>query len=119
MLWRKGYSTKRVDGFVVPVDMAVPVVVGLSDVGQVTDGELWMKLLDKDFPDLDWGILSFGVDLEDVLPGSRLRRVIAVAGDWGIEREFCLCVGAGVLMVGSPTEDAWEEFAEVIRGSCG
>jgi hypothetical protein len=119
MLWRKGYSTRRVDGFTVPVPLAVPVVVGLSDVGQVTDGELWMKLLDKDFPDLDWGILSFGVDLEDVLPGSRLRRVVAVDGDWGVEREFCFCVGAGVLMVGPPTEDAWEEFAEVIRGSCG
>ncbi|ARU39767.1 hypothetical protein CCB80_00850 [Armatimonadetes bacterium Uphvl-Ar1] len=119
MLWRKGYSTKRVDGFVVLAPPTAPVVVGFSDVSQVTDGELWMKLLDKDFPELEWRILSFGVDLADVLPGSRLRRVIEVAEDWGIEREFCLCVDAGVLMVGPPTEDAWEEFVEVVRGKCG
>jgi hypothetical protein len=115
MLWRKGYATQKVEGFVAPAFVDGVVVVGISALDQVTDAELWMRLLDKDFPDLDWRILSFGLDLGLVLPPSRMRRVVEVVGDWGLEREFCLCVPAGFLMVGPPTEDAWEEFAAVVH----
>jgi len=116
VLWRKGYSTQKVEGFVAPGQFEGVVVVGISALDQVTDAELWMRLLDKDFPDLDWRILSFGVDLGVALPASRMRRVVEVAGDWGLEREFCLCVSTGFLMVGPPTEDAWEEFAGIVNG---
>ncbi len=115
MLWKKGYETKAVAGFVVPEETEGIVLIGISDLNQVTDAELWMRLLDKDFPGLDWRIVSFGLDLGIALPASRMRRVKVLVGDWGVEREFCLCVPARFLMVGPPTEDAWEQFAEVIR----
>lgn len=115
MLWRKGYETRRVDGFVAPIAIDLLVAVGLSRVEQVTDAELWMKLLDKDFPKLEWGLLSFGVELGDVMPGSRLKRVRDMEGDWGVEREFCYCPAARLMMVGPPTEDAWEDFANAVR----
>lgn len=115
MLWRKGYETRKLEDFEVPLGVECVVVIGISALDQVTDAELWMRLLDKDFPGLDWRILSFGLDLGVGLPGSRMRRVVEVEGDWGLDREFCLCVPARFLMVGPPTEDAWEEFSGVIQ----
>ncbi|MFM9873387.1 MAG: hypothetical protein ACKVQS_07980 [Fimbriimonadaceae bacterium] len=116
MLWRKGYETQKIEGYLAPSDVQGVVVVGISSLDQVTDAELWMRLLDKDFPGLDWRIVSFGLDLGLVLPPSRMRRVVEIVGEWGLDREFCLCVAPGFLMVGPPTEDAWEEFSGVVRG---
>lgn len=109
---RKPYSTHRLAGFEPPEPVRAPVVVGIDELSQVPDAEIWFRLLEQEFPQLDWRILAFGLDLELALAPSRFRRVVGAKAPWGQSREFAYC--NGLLMVGPPTEDAWEEFSGMV-----
>ncbi|MBS1710252.1 MAG: hypothetical protein JSS71_00845 [Armatimonadetes bacterium] len=111
---RKPYTTLRQAGFMAPEPLPSPVVLGIFDIGQVPDAEIWMRLLERQFPNLGWRILSFGVDLELALAPSRFRRAVPGRADWGQPREFAYCVSGGLLMAGPPTEEAWEEFEAAV-----
>lgn len=125
MLWRKGYVTERITDFCADwgdaVDAAgslpsfIPVAaIGFFESEQLTDVELWCRLLQADFPNQsDWVLLNLGVpeeELEMALPPSLLKRVYASCPvNWPFGREFAW--RPGLVMVGPPTEDAWEEFS--------
>lgn len=119
MLWRKGYVTVRVTGFCAQWDgylQAIPeVAIGFDSADQLTNVELWCRLLRADFGDeFRWCLLNLGVPSEELgaaLPPSLLKRVIqGNPADWPFNREFAW--RADLVMVGPPTEDAWEEFSE-------
>ncbi|QYK53194.1 MAG: hypothetical protein KF824_13180 [Fimbriimonadaceae bacterium] len=121
MLWRKGYVTERVTGFCAKWDgslQTIPeVVIGFYHADQLTNVELWCRLLRADFgDDSDWRLLNLGVsseELESAFPPSLSKRVIqGNPEDWPFDREFAW--RADLVMVGPPTEDAWEEFSDCL-----
>lgn len=120
MLWRKGYVTERVTGFCAnwaghPTNSIPSAVIGFYEADQLTNVELWCRLLRADFGDaFDWRLLNLGVrseELEAALPPSLFKRVIQGNPEyWPFGREFAW--RADLVLVGPPTEDAWEEFSE-------
>jgi len=116
MLWRKGYVTERVTGFCANWDgVCPPAVIGFYEADQLTNVELWCRLLKADFGEgIEWRLLNLGIepgDLEAALPPSLAKRLIqGNPADWPFSREFAW--RAGLVMVGPPTEEAWEEFSE-------
>jgi hypothetical protein len=115
MLWRKGYNTFINPHYLPPHDPPCPVLIGISDPQQLPDAEIWFRLLEKQFPALNWAILAINADLDGLLSPSRLMRVIPTTTNWQQSREFALC--HSLLMVGPPTEEAWEQFADAVAKS--
>lgn len=125
MLWRKGYVTERVTGFCAdwggvvdstgsPLLVPPPAVIGYYEPDQLTNVELWCRLLRADFlSSADWRLLNLGVDpreLESALAPSLASRVLSGKPEnWPFKREFAW--RPDLVLVGPPTEDAWEEFS--------
>lgn len=126
MLWRKAYQTKELLGFEPswqtvrdldgrPIIAPPQVAIGVCSPRDIPGAELWVRLLESERGDsMDWILIASGLAAEEVLPGIRRSwhsRLRVCAGEaWPTDREFAW--RNGLLMIGPPTEDAWDLFLE-------
>src|SRR5579872_2668761 len=125
MLWRAGYSTPvlRDVKLPMPVDCG-PILIVLLSPDSLSEAELWRRLISAELPDLSLRLtlaeaLSTSV-LAELLPPSLHEAIVTTNIDWTElaqpdrgDRALALVVSgrvAKVLMIGPPTEDAWDEF---------
>lgn len=118
MIWRRRYDTivqRDLD-----IDATDGVAVGVTSFESLSEAGVWFRLMDQ--AGLDFRFEPIGVDLvelEALVPPSISRRFAepaAVAVE--ANRSFAYIARGGriaLLMIGPPTEDAWEEFEATAR----
>lgn len=134
MLARKGYST-QVDraftfrGSCLAHDIDGGRLISLPRVLLVGKGEesliplqVWQMLFDRDFGS-ELSVTCVLLDCQNpsqasqAVPRSRLNTLyFGNSEDWpDFEREYAWVPKEHLLMVGKPTEEAWEEFSEAVK----
>lgn len=134
MLWREPYRTRILRKVAFPSELEFAAVVGGFNLSSDVGRQVWGRLIQSDFG----GDARFGeivlrpywtpeerAELEAITPPSRLFRTRLLedpGSSWrklvqpnSEEQAFALIQPLGLLMVGPPTEEAWEEFAEGLR----
>jgi len=122
VIWRKSYQTLIKGPCRVPqlsfegraALLAAPTADGFREL------EVWRRLCEAELPIPYWlGAIEFDA-LHLISPPSRHDRLIRLGEEWvGVAGDApCLAlIGQGneaeVLMLGSPTEDAWAEFLRI------
>lgn len=137
MLGRKGYSTYidrefKFDGSCRAINVSGglldrasrPVVLVGTGINSLQNLEVWQRLLASEFGPSD-RIAIVLLDCEDrteaalCVPRSRIDRLhFGDSKDWPQQdREFAWIPKKSLLMVGQPTEEAWEEFVAAARAA--
>jgi hypothetical protein len=137
MLSRKGYSTQVLRGFDFrggcgavdlagdALDLRVRPIVLVGKGAEALIGlEVWQMLLANDFGPKP-GVALVLLDCSDpqtaalAVPRSRLDRLFFGTGtDWPqFDSEFAWIPALGLLMLGKPTEEAWDEFTEAAKAA--
>lgn len=117
-----------------PSDLEFAAVIGGLSVASDVARQVWSRLVQSDFgADARYGEVVFRpfwtpeerLELEAITPPSRLFRTRLLEDPGGTWRSFiepdsdsqafALIAPLGLLMVGPPTEEAWEEFANGLR----
>ena len=139
MLWRQSYTTRILRDLPCPDEapQGPEVWIGGFDFAAIADQGVWWKLFQSDFPgDLRIKriffvdeITSEGEQLaKSLVPRSeaeQVRLVVDTKHHWrdlvlpdNAERGFAIMFDNGaipIVMIGPPTEDAWEEFSREWR----
>lgn len=124
MLWRKSYETAVLGPCSVP---QLPfegraALIGCMESSGFRELEVWRRLCDAELR-LPYyvGSASFA-ELEAVTPPSRQEALRRLEGDWISLLEGASVFGligsgqaAETLMLGSPTEEAWEAFLGIAQ----
>ncbi len=122
MFWRKSYHTLIKGPCLVPqltfkgraALLAAPTADGFREL------EVWRRLCEAELPIPYWlGSIEFDA-LQLISPPSRRSRLMRLGEEWADIAADAPClalIGQGneaeVLMLGSPTEDAWAEFLRI------
>ena len=134
MLWREPYRTRILREVDFPSDFEFAAVVGGFSLACDVGRQVWSRLIQSDFgADARYGEVVFRpfwtseerLELEAITPLSRLFRTRLLEDPGGAWRTlvepdsdnqpFSLIHPLRLLMVGPPTEEAWQEFADGLR----
>lgn len=141
MIWRTSYSTKSAENLDLPNQsdpgaLTDGVYVAAFDLAAHGQQQIWIKLLESDFTPDSYRLLlikpawskSAKREAEEILPPSRLTKTIFATdpdSNWesliqpdGPGRAFAFVIKdqrIKLLMVGPPTEEAWDEFKAAIE----
>ena len=127
MLWRHAYSTEILPGVELPLDDNLhehAVILGLSAWHSLPDLEIWLKLIGKCQPPVNKLVVithlseqEFNVGIDSFVKRSQASvfKRSDVSSDWSKGKIYAYAVSARLLMIGPPTEDAWEEFEQSLR----
>lgn len=118
MIWRRRYDTIVQRVLDIPANDGV--AIGATSLEALTEAGVWFRLMDQ--AGLNYRFEPIGLaesDLESLVPPSiavRLSPPPSLSVDE--DRSFAYVAKGGriaLLMVGPPTEDAWEEFELTAR----
>ncbi|MDI9638850.1 hypothetical protein QPK87_28425 [Kamptonema cortianum] len=127
MLWRDAYSTEILPGVELPLEDELrehSVILGLSAWHSLPDLEIWLKLISKCQPPvkrlavvthLSEQEFNDGIELFVKRSQASVFKRSDVSPDWSKGKIYAYAASARLLMIGPPTEDAWEEFEQALR----
>ncbi len=134
MLWREGYRTEVVRGFVPPSALRGASLAGAPLAVESWDGLLlglgppslggvegWRRLTEADADGAKVAVVVLEAgDLEGLVPRSRAATTFTASGEGWAEvlggRVAAWCPRAALLMLGPATEEAWEQFQAALLG---
>lgn len=141
MMWRQPYQTQILRGVVQPMvsgksllgrELKIEefdLVVGAVSMSSLSDQEIYRRLFAEAFDPARFGQLFWGCsasEVESVVPASRHDQCFLLAGahpfgeaigSLALDRAFAWVPKAELIMVGPPTEDAWEKMMAAINKS--